>query len=113
LRVEREVEWSDPRLPSTMVTVMNMDEHLADTDYALTWARVHRLDGPDGSWLATERGIMDRAGGDGLLVWTGEGAYAGLSAVLVGKETDMPGGTVYAGYIFEGDLPPFPEPPAE
>ena len=106
MRVERQIEWSDPRLPSTMTTVMNFDSY----PNAMTWAQTHRLDGPDGAWTATERGFMDfSAGSSGLMVWTGEGAYEGLSALLVGVVTDT-GETLYEGFLFEGGLPPMPDP---
>jgi len=80
------------------------------------FSRAVRLDGPDGSWAGTARGV---AGADGTTqlqyALTGEGAYEGLSALFAQDNSGWP--TVrFDGWIFEGDLPTMPdpvEPPAE
>jgi hypothetical protein len=112
-------EWSDPRLPPMMTGRMNLDAHWRETDAILPWASTHRLDGPDGAWTVTERGFMEADGAFALLVLTGEGAYEGLSAMLVEVVLEAYTGddeTILEGYIFEGGLPPLPDPiapPAE
>ena len=55
MRVERQVEWSDARLPATMATDMNLAFYSSET--GPTSAQTHLLDGPDGTWTATERGF--------------------------------------------------------
>ena len=77
--------------------------------YVPTWNATHRLDGPEGAWSGTERGLFLPDGERvGLLVLTGEGANEGLSAVLV---TSMGSSwrDMFEGYIYEGGLPPMPE----
>jgi hypothetical protein len=119
MQAVRQVEWSVPRLPPTMTGRMNLDAHWRETDAILPWASTHRLDGPDGAWTVTERGFMEADGAFALLVLTGEGAYEGLSAMLVevvSEEITGDSPTIWEGYIFEGGLPPLPdpvEPPAE
>ena len=113
MQAVREVEWSDPRLPSTMTSLMNLDAHWREADAILPWASTHRLDGPDGAWTVTERGFMEADGSFGLLVLTGEGAYDGLTAMLVDISLEAPepdDETIWEGYIFEGGLPPMPDP---
>jgi hypothetical protein len=119
MQAVRQVEWSDPRLPPMMTSRMNLDAHWRESDAILPWASTHRLDGPDGAWTATERGFMEADGSFALLVLTGEGAYEGLSAMLVEVVLEAYTGddeTILEGYIFEGGLPPLPdsvEPPAK
>jgi hypothetical protein len=102
-----EVEWSDPRLPSTMTYTVNVDHHIVPPDEVQTWAQRLRLDGPDGYWTGTAYGFMDMTGPEGVMVLTGEDRYEGLSAMLVGRTTDA-GAFVYEGYVFARDLPPLP-----
>ena len=49
MRAVLEVEWSDPRLPSTLTYVANVDSHIVPPDEVQAWAQRLRLDGPDGS----------------------------------------------------------------
>ncbi len=63
--------------------------------------------------LATERGFMEADGSFALLVLTGEGVYEGLSTMLVEVVPEAPEGDdeiIWEGYIFEGGLPPMPNP---
>lgn len=53
MRAELEVEWSDPRLPSPMVYIANVDTHIVHPDEVQTWAQRLRLDGSDGHWAGT------------------------------------------------------------
>jgi hypothetical protein len=123
-RVARMVQWTDPRLPSEMVSRMNVDTHLAETDMMQTFAETYRLEGPDGVWTGTGRALAIEHGQQPgwLMVLTGEGAYEGLSAMLVREtvradpESEDHDHILLKGYIFEGELPPMPdpiEPPAE
>lgn len=104
----RTVDWSDPRLPTAMTTIVNVDEHPLGSGMAATWAQAHRLDGPDGAWVGVDRGAVFPDGEVGLLFLTGEGAYEGLGAVLRGS----PAGdeVMYEGYIYDTGLPPVADP---
>lgn len=114
------MEWSDPRLGEAMDIREQAVVHTGDPasweDDMYVFSRAVRLDGPDGSWAGTARGV---AGADGTTqlhyALTGEGAYEGLSAMFAQDNSGWP--TVrFDGWIFEGDLPPMPdpvEPPAE
>jgi hypothetical protein len=121
--VAKEMDWSDPRLPSRMREDFNIDEHVAIHPDGLAMAgqmaRTYRLDGPEGAWAGTGRvlGWMTQPISEDehsetwveLLTLTGEGAYEGLSATLVRViyEGDI---SPYEGFIFEGGLPPMPDP---
>lgn len=101
-------EWSDPRLPSETAMVENYDIYQKDDGTQVVGLSAIRLDGPHGSWTGTATSLysMSDGTGSGFVVLTGEGAYEGLFAVLHGEP---PGG--WDGYIFEGQMPPMPEPP--
>ena len=126
---EKEMAWSDPRLPSRMFYEFIIDDHLATHPDGPAMAgrmtRSYRLDGPEGAWTGTGRvlgwGMRPASAEEHEETWiemltlSGEGAYEGLSATLVRV---IYGGDIgpYEGFIFEGGHPPFPdpiEPPAE
>ncbi len=117
-RVERSIDWNDPRLPSEMVSRTNMDMHISRDDSVQVFAESLRLDGPDGAWTGTGHAVVIEHGhgAESLIILTGEGAYEGLSAVLVTEsvradpELDENDYTLYRGYIFEGEMPPMPGP---
>jgi hypothetical protein len=100
-------EWSDPRLPPESAMVENYDIYQTDDGTQVVGLSAVRLDGPDGSWTGTATSLysLPDGTGSGFMVLTGEGAYEGLSAVLQGDPTGLD------GYIFEGELPPMPDPP--
>jgi hypothetical protein len=109
------VDWSDPRLPAAMTTMVNIDEHPLEFGNAATWAQAHRLDGPDGAWVGVGYGAVFPEGEVGLILLTGEGAYEGLGAVLKVIPPDD-GEVIYEGYLYDTGLPPLPapiEPPGE
>jgi hypothetical protein len=117
-RVERSIDWSDPRLPSEMVSRMNVDTYLAEDDIVQTFAETYRLEGSDGVWTGIGRALAMEHGHEAgwLMVLTGEGAYEGLSVMLV-RETvrgnpdrDEIDHTLMKGYIFEGEMPQMPDP---
>ncbi len=104
------VEWSDPRLPAAMTTIVNIDEHPREgLTSAATWAQVHRLDGPNGAWVGTGRGAVFPEGEVGLIFLTGEGAYEDLGAVLRVVPTED-GEVRYEGFLYDTGLPPLPDP---
>lgn len=98
--------WSDPRLPSDMRSVLNLT-----ADRVMTGAV--RLDGPEGSWNGTWEAFAHEDGtGEGMLRLTGADAYDGLIAFLHGYTDDASCVECmrYDGIIFEGQMPPMPEP---
>lgn len=131
---EHEIDWSDPRLPSLMRSAENWEYYyVGDLDGAISIVRTVRLEGPEGAWTGTEYALLKEDGeelgdeghypGTWLMLLTGEGTYAGLSAMLTRTYADYPPagdeawvGATFEGYIFEGGLAPAPEPsgpPAE
>jgi len=116
---EDTLEWSDPRLPSSMWISENLDMHyLGDGYEAWVWAGSIRLEDEQGAWTGQENGMgefMD----DSLvlrprvMMLRGEGAYEGLTAVLQ-RSWDPDDPTYHAtveGYIFETESPPMPDVP--
>jgi len=136
---ERDVEWSDPRLPSLMRLSENWDFYAArvqphqvqvgesgdEVNGAISLVQNVRLDGPDGAWTGVAYGLLEETTPPEtypqtvLLILEGEDAYAGLSAMLRPVYDGPPaGGEIpdWEGYIFEGGMTPIPEapePPAE
>lgn len=115
-RVERVIDWSDPRLPPTMMSRGNVDTYLAEDGLVQVFAETYRLDGPAGAWIGTGRafGLEHGQEPEWLMLLTGVGAYEGLSAMLV-RETvrtdpESMDSIVMKGTIFEADLPPMPNP---
>lgn len=115
---EHDILWSDPRLPSLMRLHENLNAYsLADDRAAYSWVGYIRLEGETGTWTGAEYG-MGEDSDDGLvlrprmMLLTGEGDYAGLSAMLQRQAQVVGTGSspVYEGYIYEGDLPSMPEP---
>ena len=114
-------EWSDPRLPSVMQITENVDIHYRGDDQdAWAWVGAIRLEDSDGAWTGSEYGMGEWVDQrlvlqPRMMLLRGEGAYEGLSAMLQRSwETDDPTYPASVeGYIFEGELPPMPEPPTD
>jgi hypothetical protein len=108
--LEWTVEWTDPRLPSTMWHRIDYD--LYDPDSALPYATSVLLLGEEGSWSGTGYGVgYDEGFVQVLLI--GEGAYEGLYAILDRKDATLPDDTAqrtFDGFIFEGEPIPIPDP---
>ena len=126
---EKEMEWSDPRLPARMLYDFIIDDHMASHPDGLAMAgrmtRSYRLQGLEGAWTGTGRilgwGMRPASGEEHLDTWvelvtlSGEEAYEDLSATLVRVIHGDDIGP-YEGFIFEGGQPPYPDPiesPAE
>jgi hypothetical protein len=104
------VEWTDPRLPSTMWHRIDYD--LYDPDGALPYATSVLLLGEEGAWRGSGYGVGYDEGFVQVLL-TGEGAYQGLFAILDRKDATLPDGTAqrtFDGFIFEGEPIPIPAP---
>ena len=106
MRLTETYEWSDPRLPAVKTSILNFNSYPGgETGRGIMGATTIRLDGPDGAWVggATTMQFVDGRG-VGWDTYVGEGAYEGLVAVLQCTSTDC------EGQIFEGELPPVPDP---
>jgi len=118
--VREVVEWSDPRLPADLwltarYTLIWKGEDPNKLDGAINFAWRLLLEDEVGSWHGTGRKLNDGDERYGLYALTGEGAYAGLSAVLrevIPIDAYGPWPRGFEGYIFEAELTPLPvEPP--
>ena len=102
------IEWSDPRLPSEMQMVQNLDA--LGQGAVVTGATL--LEGPEGSWTGEFTAYCDPDSDcHGMNTITGHGAYEGLFAVMHGFYADGPGSDwVFDGVLYEGETLPIPEP---
>jgi hypothetical protein len=100
---------SDPRLEGTWYLTEDNDAYSGpETDGMIigTWTR--RIENDDGAWQGTTHQTIDFPDGEhvggypGPYVMIGEGAYAGLTAILTHSESGCPN---TRGYIFEGTIP--------
>ena len=115
---EHDIEWSDPRLPTLMRLHENLDTYwIGDDGAAWFWLGNVRLEGDVGAWTGTEYGLGEESPAGltlqpRMMLLSGEGAYEGLSAMLQRQHEVITTGSqpVFEGYIFEGELPPMPEP---
>jgi len=111
-------EWSDPRLQGVSTTdfityAYDEDDQGVMTFQTGTFATV--IDNEDGAWRmrpALTVGVPGSSGWEDQasvpVVYDGEGAYEGLSFVVVQPSSDVLGGEA-RGYIIEGHFPPAPE----
>ena len=129
---EQTVQWSDPRLPPTLrveadwyvygdaMTVVERheaglgeEEAFADVELLMVVEMNVLLDGPEGDWHGTGRGVEadDRSS---YYVLEGDGAYEGMHALLrgtPGHDANGPWDEEYEGWIIESRLPPLPGSP--
>ena len=103
-------EASDPRLSgeSTYTGNWQVYEEPGFEVQAALW----ELANDAGRWVGTGTGyfVGETVNGDTAIL-KGEGGYEGLTAYLVFDFTTEPG--TFQGLIFPGEMPTFPEPPAE
>ena len=109
------VEWSDPRLPTTMRIEQDAMVHHGDLtsydDWMYLAAFTARLDGPEGAWGGSGYGVIGTDGQLGHAVLEGEGAYEGLSALLNATWTGEDYTTIeFDGWVLESALPSMPDP---
>jgi len=108
-RVTETVDWSDPRLPSELQSVQNLDASGSSAVVSGTTL----LEGPEGYWTGEFIVVCDAASGcTGVNTITGHEAYEGLFAVMRAFddiEGPVFGDWVFEGLIFEGEMPPMPE----
>jgi hypothetical protein len=84
------------------------DPHVAMVEGLASWAEGHRIENSDGAWTGSTVGITfpDGTNEGSPAVLTGEGAYAGLTAVLLVAEG--PCFFNYRGIVMEVPDPPVP-----
>ena len=104
------VEWSLPRLPPEMQTVLNFDMYHIGQFRETPFTGSSLLAGPDGYWTGTATDFSDTDGACyAMELPTGHVAYEGLHATLLGQLTEA-GESVWDGYIYEGESLPMPDP---
>ena len=124
-------EMSDPRLDGRIAVWFSSDEYLiasGETPWQLSdaepeeWPRgvvasTYRLTNADGSWHGSryQNWYPDGDNSTTTAVYTGEGAYGGLIAVMEMESDELNPVCAWDvnGYVIEGQLPPTPELPAE
>jgi hypothetical protein len=110
------VTMTDPRLEGTIHETWESDTYAtqgADEGTGI-WASTHRIENEAGAWEGRGYGgnfsdgtaIGDEGAND--TVWIGEGAYAGLIAIMESTPIEAQCGFEVRGIIFEGA--PVPEP---
>ena len=105
------VEWSDPRLPSDVLNVLNFDMHVIGHFQDLPVTGAVLLQGPDGYWTGSLTGFCDPQETCHVMeTLTGHGAYEGLFATILGGDAEAGAQYLYEGMIFEGEMPPMPDP---
>jgi len=110
---------SDPRFTGTYVHVLNLDayrgQEFAPPEGAFNvWTIVRRVQNDEGAWQgeATTAAWVDDPDDffvddpPATVVFTGEGGYAGLTAIVTISERIVPSSV--RGYIFAGSPPPEP-----
>ena len=110
------VRMTDPRLEGTIYETWESDTYVTQGAEEATgiWASTHRIENEAGAWEGRGYGgnfsdgtaIGDDGGNDS--VWIGEGAYAGLIAIMESTPIEAQCGFEVRGIIFEGA--PVPEP---
>ena len=109
------IDWSDARLPDQVRIRANYDEYPPSDANApeRPWAYVGSVADDAGSWVGTLTMTKDQEGAFlGQMMLEGTGANDGLFAIL-GLSATADGSMEYDGFLFEGELPPRPEPPNE
>jgi hypothetical protein len=107
---------SDPRLTGVVSSQWSEDTYQMEESVISVGIDARYLQNEDGSWACTSaylaKGMTpDPALSDPTFTCVGDGAYEGLTAVLV---IEAHVGDQFVGLIFSGDLPPAPgTPPTE
>ena len=110
---------TDPRFKGTYLTAVNADRYPegADGSQLTVTTVVRRVENADGAWQGSAITVSDTVTASGTddpptpetVVFTGEGGYAGLTAVVVFSPF---ANSQLRGVIFRGSPPPPPALPA-
>jgi len=108
---------SDPRLTAEVSRRYNEDTYQTDEGRISVGTDTADLRNAGGGWACSTISLLEGSGSSSQRVTgdtvtcTGDGGYAGLSAVLIIEQV---GGRSegFSGLIFSGDFPPLPEAPA-
>ena len=98
-----DITFSDPRLSGVQSSVFNQD--IYESGIHVYWG-TQEMVGPDGTWSGWFHGTISAdAMGNGYIVLTGDGDYAGLTNIrhATGPVNEPP---IESGVIYEGDPPP-------
>ena len=99
---------SDPRLEGIVTHTLNTDDQSGRMYRVLSesW----RMENAGGTWQGSEHSVIlpDGSRTTATAVLSGEGAYAGLTALV--EVTFVGFDKEWRGVILEGSLPPLPEP---
>jgi hypothetical protein len=108
---------TDPRLSGEVVRRWSEDNYPTDEGTISVSVGAAHLRNDGGEWacfdtsLLRGSGMSSEAVTDTTFACTGDGGYAGLSAILVSSSTTG-FNEEFVGLVFSGDFPPVPEPPA-
>jgi hypothetical protein len=111
-RERQVIEWSDARLPAVKLSTFNYVEYDERSGSTAVFTGSHLLEGMEGSWSGSSTGVFFADGSiEGYDLLVGQGAYAGLYAVLFSRASSSPndgGVTTWRGVICTGSPPPAP-----
>ena len=113
------VDTDDPRLNGIMNTVANGDTRFLDPasgEFTDVQAFSVRITNDEGGWSGQGTALIHGNGSTATtnldtIILVGDGAYEGLTAYVLIDGTTTP--VSLEGTIFQGEMTPFPEPPAE
>ncbi|MGD8486541.1 MAG: hypothetical protein PVH07_07895 [Chloroflexota bacterium] len=110
-------EMGDPRFEGRYSISYDTDSYVAPglTAQDVVGAGTWRIENDDGAWQGSYH-IMDPLDGEDVTVTValaGEGAYEGLTAIVESAFDSVACVWQWRGLVVDGDLPPYPEPPAE
>lgn len=115
------IDTDDPRLNGSMTVVANGDErYLSGTAGSGELTDIQglgvRITNDEGGWSGQGTALIHGNGSTlttdlDTIILAGQGAYEGLTAYLIIDNTSTP--RTVEGTIFEGQITPLPEPPAE
>ena len=103
-------EADDPRLTGSFSQTVNGDLRMIGDTAAFLISPSMRIENDEGAWSG-QCDLLVIADGEPdpfACLFSGEGAYDGLSAYLVFENPEQPPNP-FKALIFEGDLPPTPE----
>jgi hypothetical protein len=114
--LEREgpIDTTDPRMTGLLARAIDLDVHLAGEGEEVAILTVqYQIVNDEGSWSGTSPGVgfngADVAAEEEVdfqtALLTGEGAYDGLSAILLVDFAQRDGGGDIKGVIYPGELP--------